>query len=198
MLRRHGRADIERFLTALDAAIDEPTAVLVIGGAAAIIHYGAESPTHDIDTFQRLSPALERAAATAAERTGLDIPVSFAAVADAPHDFEDRLEPVTELGLKKLAIYVPERHDLALMKTVRGYEHDIAVIAELHGKQPFDLGVLKTRFRDEMSHVIKDPRSLRINFVLVVERLYGAETARLVRDELEWQARRGKDRGPTR
>lgn len=198
MFKRHGRANIERFVAALDAAIEEPTAVLVIGGAAAIIHYGAESPTHDIDTFQRLSPALERAAAVAGARTGLDIPVSFAAVADAPYNFEDRLERVTELGLKNLDIYVPERHDLALMKTIRGYEHDIEVIAELHRKRPFDLDILKTRLRDEMSHVIKDPRSLRINFVLVVDRLFGTSTAGLVRDELEWQARRGKDRGPAR
>lgn len=198
MLKRHGRAEIERFVIAIDAAIEEPTAVLVIGGAAAIIHYGAESPTHDIDTFQRISPALQRAAAVASEQTGLEIPVSFAAVADAPYNFEDRLERVTELGLKNLDIYVPERHDLALMKTIRGYEHDIAVIAELHRKQPFDLDTLKTRLRDEMSHVIKDPRSLRINFVLVVDRLFGKSTAGLVRDELEWQGRRGKDRGPTR
>jgi hypothetical protein len=197
-MQRHGRSDIERFVAAIDAAIEEPTAVLVIGGAAAIIHYGAESPTHDIDTFQRLSPALERAAAVATAQTGLDIPVSFAAVADAPYNFEDRLERVTELGLRNLDIYVPERHDLALMKTVRGYEHDVEVIAELHRKQPFDLDVLKTRLHDEMSHVIKDPRTLRLNFVQVVDRLFGTATARLVRDELDWQARRNKDRGAER
>jgi hypothetical protein len=197
-MKRHGRADIERFLVAVDSAMEERAAVLVIGGAAAIIHYGAESPTSDIDTFQRVTPALERAAVAARAETNLDIPVSFAAVADAPYDFEDRLEHVAELNLKNLDIFVPERHDLALMKTIRGYEHDLELIAELHGKQPFDLDTLKQRLREEMSHVVKDPRELRLNFVLVVDRLFGTQTAARVRDELEWDAKRNRDRGPER
>jgi hypothetical protein len=124
--------------------------------------------------------------------------VSFAAVADAPFNFEDRIERAGELGLKNLEIYVPERHDLALMKTIRGYEHDLELIAELHAKHPFDLQTLKMRMRDEMSHVVTDPRRLRLNFILVVDRLFGAESAKLVRDELERGAKRGKDRGPER
>jgi hypothetical protein len=97
------RADIERFLVAVDAAMEERASVLVIGGAAAIIHYGAESPTHDIDTFQRVTPALQRAADTAV-KTNLDIAVPFVAVADAPYNFEDRIERVGELGLQNLDI----------------------------------------------------------------------------------------------
>jgi hypothetical protein len=197
-MKRHGRADIERFLRAVDAALEERASILLIGGAAAMVHYGAERPTHDIDTFQRVSPALERAVAVARARTNLDIPVSFAAVADAPYDFEDRVERVSELQLARLAIYVPERHDLALMKTIRGDEHDLELIAELHAKQPFDLEVLRTRFRNEMSHVIAEPRCLELNFVSVVDRLFGAPTAKLEHDEFLRARRRSRDRGPER
>jgi hypothetical protein len=197
-MKYHGPSDLGRFLQAVDAALEEPARLLVIGGAAAALHYGAKRHTADIDTLQPISPSLERAIAVARRQTKLDIPVSYAAIADAPYDFEDRLQSVRELGLTKLDLYVPERHDLALMKTIRGYEHDLEVIAEMHRKNPLDLETLKTRFAGEMSHVVSDPRKLRLNFVLVVDRLYGADAASRVRDELERSARRGRDRGPDR
>lgn len=56
---------------------------------------------------------------------------SGSCVADAPHDFESRLER-TLPELRRLVALVPERHDLVLMKTLRCYEHDLEAIVELH------------------------------------------------------------------
>jgi hypothetical protein len=54
------------------------------------------------------------------------------------------------LRLKKLRVMVPERHDLALMKVVRGDRHDVDVIAEIHKEWkeelktfPADVGWMK-------------------------------------------------------
>ena len=105
---------------------------MVIGGAAAALAYGATRSTEDIDTFHPLSSAVQRAVEEAQRSTGLNIPVSFAAVADAPYDFEDRLVSIPGLALERLTIVVPERHDLVLMKTLRGYQHDVEVIEQIH------------------------------------------------------------------
>jgi hypothetical protein len=189
--------EIERFVRAIDVALTKPASILVIGGAAAVLGYGATRPTDDIDTFHEVQPEIQRAVEAARAATHLNIPVSFAAVADAPYDFEDRLTPVTGLGLTRLTVVVPERHDLALMKMLRGYQHDIEVIEQIHQRQPLSLDVLRARFGSEMSHVIADPRIVRLNFYLVVERLFGREQAVAVRAELE-RGQRGPSRGPER
>ena len=44
-------------------------------------------------------------------------------MADLPYEAEDRFRTVA-LGLAKLEVMVPDRYDLALSKTVRGYAHD--------------------------------------------------------------------------
>jgi hypothetical protein len=119
-VRRHSPRELERFVEAVDEALTEPASILVIGGAAAALASGATRATDDIDTFHPLTPDVDKAVEAARRSTGLNIPVSFAAVADAPYDFEDRLIPIRGLHLKRLTLVVPERHDLVLMKTLRG------------------------------------------------------------------------------
>jgi hypothetical protein len=53
---RHRPQELERFVEAIDAALPEPASILVIGGAAAALAYGATRPTDDIDTFHPLTP----------------------------------------------------------------------------------------------------------------------------------------------
>ncbi len=77
------------------------------------------------------------------------------------------------LKTEKLEVFVPERHDLALMKIIRGEEHDIQVLVEMHESEPFDLDILNDRFINEMRHVIGDLRWIRLNFVGLVEELFG-------------------------
>jgi hypothetical protein len=92
-------------------------------------------------------------------------------VADAPYEFESRLQralPTT----RWLEVLVPERHDLALMKMVRGYQHDLDTIAEMHALTPLTLDVLVERYSGEMHHVTGDARRLRGNFLALVEHLY--------------------------
>jgi len=182
-VRYYVRAEIERFLRAVDLALDRPATVIVIGGGAAALKYGIDDPTTDIDTFNPIGADLRRAIDAARKATGLAMPFEQSGVADGPYDFEDRLlRAMPRLG--RLTVLVPERHDLALMKAVRGDQADFAKLQALHERKPFDLSVLLRRYEEEMSHVVIDSRRLRGNFLALVESLF-PEAATLVEKALE-------------
>ena len=86
--------------------------------------------------------------------------------------------------LARLTVLVPERHDLALMKTVRGDQADFAKLQAIHERKPFDLSVLLQRYKEEMGQVVIDPRRLRGNFLALVESLF-PEAVALVEEALE-------------
>jgi len=58
--------------------------LIIIGGAAAALAYKASRTTSNIDTANALSIDFERAVKEAKKATGLEIPVSYAAIADGP------------------------------------------------------------------------------------------------------------------
>jgi hypothetical protein len=182
-VRYYVRAEIERFLRAVDVALTRPARVIIIGGGAAALKYGIDDPTRDIDTFNPVGADLRSAIATARKATGLAMPFEQSGVADGPYDFEDRLLRVMP-RLARLTVQVPERHDLALMKAVRGDQADLAKLQAIHERKPFDLAVLLRRYEEEMGHVIIDPRRLKGNFLALVESLF-PEAATLVEAALE-------------
>jgi hypothetical protein len=138
------RAEIERFLRAVDRALKRPVTVIIIGGGAAALKYRIDDPTTDIDTFSALDADLRRAVEAAREVTGLPMPFEQSGVADGPYCFEDRLLRAMP-RLSRLTVLVPERHDLALMKTVRGDQADFAKLRAIHNRHPFNLSVLVRR-----------------------------------------------------
>jgi len=164
------RDQLERFLEAVDTALAGPVKVVVIGGTAAALRYGVKRATHDIDTWTTVQSDLATAAEMARAVTGLTVPILKSAVADAPYEFESRLERVLP-HLRSLTVLVPEKHDLVLMKAMRCYEHDLEAIAEIHAHAPLDLDTLIRRFEEEMTP-IGDPARIRANFLVVVERLF--------------------------
>lgn len=171
-MRTYLKTDLERFLRAVDAALERPADVILIGGAAAALQYGATRPTRDIDTWNAIHEGLSLAASSARLSTGLEVPLQQSGVADAPSEFETRLDRVLA-DLQQLLVFVPERHDLVLMKAVRAYEHDLEVIDEIHARFPLDLEILVARWETEMSPV-GDPLRVRGNFLAVVERVFPA------------------------
>jgi hypothetical protein len=170
-MRVYTPRELRRFLAAMDRALDHPEDVVVIGGAAAALEYGVASGTRDIDTWTRVDESLAIAAERASRATGLGVPFSRSGVADGPHDFESRLER-TLPRLRRLKVMVPERHDLVLMKVLRGDEHDLQAIEAIHHRSPLQLSTLVTRYREEMSATIIDPGRLRGQFLTMVERLF--------------------------
>jgi hypothetical protein len=169
-MRTFLKDELERFLAAVDRALVGPVDVVVIGGTAAALRYGVTRATHDIDTWTAVQKDLALAVEKARATTRLHIPVARSAVADAPADFESRLERVLP-HLERLRVLVPEKHDLVLMKAMRGYEHDLQAIEEIHAHSPLELATLVRRFQDEMTP-IGDPARIRGNVLALVERLF--------------------------
>jgi len=189
-VRYYVRAEIERFLRAVDRALKRPATIIIIGGGAAALKYRIDDPTTDIDTFNALGADLRRAIDAARKATGLAMPFEQSGVADGPYEFEDRLLRAMP-RLARLTVLVPERHDLALMKTIRGDQADFAKLQAIHNRKPFVLSVLLKRYQEEMGHVIIDPRRLRWNFLALVESLF-PEAATLVENALERPDQRSK------
>lgn len=123
---------------------------------------------------------LASALARAREATGLAIPFARSGVADGPHDFESRLGRVLP-RLKRLKVSVPERHDLVLMKVLRGDEHDLQAIEAIHRHSPLELSILVDRYSEEMGSTIIEPRRLRSQFLVAIERLFPAEAENVAR-----------------
>jgi hypothetical protein len=170
-------SEIHEFLAAADSYLKLPVDLIVIGGAAAALAYKATKTTTDIDTANRIQKELLHAFAAATKETGLVIPVSKAGVFDAPYSYEDRLQKYDQINLKVLRVYVPEQHDLALMKIVRGYENDTQTICEIHENLPFSFEILMQRFLTEMTHVIGNSKTIRMNFLQTIFAMFGEELA---------------------
>jgi hypothetical protein len=170
-MRVYTPRELRRFLAAVDRAIEHPVEVVVIGGAAAALEYGVTSGTRGIDTWTRVREDLAVAARRARQAAGLPVPLAQSAVADGPHDFESRLERSLP-RLRRLGVMVPEKHDLVLMKVVRGDEHDLQAIEAIHRRSPLDLSILVRRYREEMGATIIDPGRLKGQFLAMVERFF--------------------------
>lgn len=198
-MRTFSGPELRRFLAAVDEVLEERVEVVVIGGAAAAIQYGVAVATTDIDTWSVVPPQLEAAVERARRSSGLDVPFGKSGVADGPYELEDRLQRALP-GLRHLVVLVPERHDLALMKVIRGYEHDLEAIERM--QPPLDLDVLLPRFEEEMTSAVTDLRTLKANFLVLVERLFPdrvAEAALRLRTwDRRWLGPPGRDGGPAR
>jgi hypothetical protein len=167
-LREHDATLLKRFLRAVDEELEAPQDIIIIGGAALSIAYRNSYATRDIDLWNSPGPVFWEACRRARARLRLHIPVSPAGVAQAPLDFESRLLPVEHLGLKRLKIWVPERHDLAMMKTVRGAANE--------------LETLLSRFHE--TEVMGSRGMFRLAFLEVVALLFGEPAAQQVADSL--------------
>lgn len=175
---RFDRAQLVAFIRAVDRHLRRPVPVVVIGGAAAAIAYDSGTKTADIDLYQGLSKEVLRAAGRAREETGLAIAVGAAAIADLPYNYEERLRPGRGLALANFQLVFPDKYDLALAKTARGYQHDIDAVEGIHRRHPLALKTFVRRFEAEMSGAIVDPRKIRLNVAMVVARLHGLDAGR--------------------
>lgn len=175
--QKYGPAEVKILFVSIDSHLTGKAQVIVIGGTAALLAYKATKLTQDIDSFNLITKDLRKAYETAKSETGMNIPLSQAAVADGPYNFEDRLVEYQNSKFKRLSVLIPEIHDLVLMKTVRGYEHDLDLIEEIAKKNTVQKKTLIERFETEMDHVIGNQRRLNLNFAAVLARCFGEKVA---------------------
>ena len=172
-MKTYNRDHILEFLAEIDEHLALPAILEIIGGAAALLAYGASRATKDIDSFACLDEHVVRAARKAIHK----IPIDRSTVADPPYTYEDRRQ-VLELPFRNLMVLVPERHDLLLMKAVRSMRNDDEVIQQMHEVEPFDLDTLALRYKAEMGHAICDHKILDQKILIIVEKLFGRRGTR--------------------
>jgi hypothetical protein len=177
--RSYDPKELEAFLRLLDRELTSPVTITVIGGAAIGLVYDTRHATTDID----LIPIGLKAFWAAVDRAQQVHPVPLQAVSFfvAPYDYEDRRSPLPLEGLERLTVLVPEAHDLVIMKAGRAEAHDLAAVADIHARRPLDLETLVLRYYDARTQVTGSLADFTLNFLAVVERLFGTPAAERVR-----------------
>lgn len=173
-MKRYTAKEIEMFLKTMDSFLLKEVEIIIIGGTAAALAYNVTKATQDIDTWNSTKDLTE-AYEMAKEKTSLDIPLGQVPVGDAPYNFEDRLIAYRPKSFNKLRILFPEIIDLILMKTLRGYEHDLEAIEEMIKNKKVAVDGLIKRYVEELVSAIGDKKKIDLNFLAVVERCYDAK-----------------------
>jgi len=161
-----GRDEILAFLAEVDSELDGPAGMEIIGGAAALLAYGAQSPTKDINTLASVDERILHAAVLANSK----IPIN-AVAAIVPTGYEDVRERLA-LPFRHLVVWVPSRYHLLLMKAVRGSRRDVDVILEMHRVKPFDLELIVERSNDQVLRSYGNLETLE-HVYLIIEKLFG-------------------------
>lgn len=174
-MKTYSKSEIESFLLAIDSHLTKKFKLIIIGGTAAALAYGAQDYTKDIDTATRIN-AIQKAYEAAKKDTGLDIPMEPVGVADFPYDYEDRLQNYSIEGMKYLIVQVPEKHDLVLMKMIRGQENDLNAAEQIHENEGLSAETLLTRILKELTHVTGDKKRIKDQFLAMFEVLYDEDT----------------------
>jgi serine/threonine protein kinase len=170
-----GRLQILAFLGEVDSLLEAKVDMEIVGGAAALLAYGARRPTKDINCSENFDERILRAAALAKHRVPLN-PMQSPTKHVFPAEYEERrwlLEP----AFPNIRILVPERHDLMLMKCIRASPQDVQVIREMHEESPFDLDTIVSRYNAQGTRAFRNLETLA-NVDYVIERLFGSERVR--------------------
>ena len=161
------------FLLRVDRELRAPVEIVLVGGSA----IATIDPTHattDVDLLPPVSKEFDEAVQRLRSRGEPVLAVQITTVVDAPEGFEGRLQRIS-LSLSSLTVLLPERHDLAMMKLSRGYEHDLEALEDIHRLQPFDVDTLVARFKD--TEAIGPRRRFAVSFLDLIARLFGEERA---------------------
>lgn len=176
-MRQYRASDIKAFLLALDDHLASPLYLEVIGSAAAMLAYQMDRDTKDFDTTVSIDAFVEAWKDTAIE-TGLDLPLDQVTVHQPPYEYESRLERLPIPELRMIQVFVPEKHDWALLKVSRLSDKDREHVLDVALRIGFNQDVLLERFQDEMWMAHGNKNDLIFNFLDLMEDLFGAEVAR--------------------
>jgi hypothetical protein len=183
-MKQYPGKDLALFLQAVDRHLPKPFRLDIIGGAAASLSFRIKSGTADIDAANNVG-AIDGACEAARAETGLNIPLATAGIYDGPYGYEDRMKRLRLRGLKKLQVFVPEKHDWALMKIVRLIEKDIEDIKEVDQKIGFNRKIFLNRFVEEMTHVTGRREDLVFSFLAMMEELFGEKEAERMKQAIQ-------------
>ena len=124
------KRELAETLQALDQRLTSPCDLLLVGGAAMILHFGAGRATRDVDAILLRGDLAQLRQAIVAVGRERKLPEDWLndavkGFADIlPSDFDRRLVPL-ELPLERLRLYAPGLPDQVAMKIVALREQDL-------------------------------------------------------------------------
>jgi hypothetical protein len=169
------RDGLKLLLAQLDALVDQPVELLLVGGAAVLVHSPAGVATRDLDAIPTASHAVLVAALARHPTAATTVDLSTASAgfeACLPDDWLDRVQRSEEFSTLRIAVLVPSPEDLAVMKLFRYVAKDAEDIARLAALQAFDPTAFRQRFLHTLATAIGEPRRHAQSFCLLWNELY--------------------------
>lgn len=173
------RDELLKFFHAVDEELVSPSELILIGGASLTLAYNFTNTTVDIDTIEFITMEVTKAIEVARLKTKIDIKVSTTKVFAEISGMRGRFTIFEENNYKHLKIYIPEKHDLALLKCWRYQPRDVRDIINLHVSDPLDSNLLLDRFiRELLPFDPGDEQSTIDKYLAMIEELFGEEMAK--------------------
>jgi hypothetical protein len=150
------------FLRELDNIAAEPVRLDCIGGFVVTMLYGLDRPTADVDVLEIAPQSAADAFAEVAMLGGplykkYGIYLDPVTVVQPPYEYESRLTEMFPGAFQHLRLMAPDPYDLALTKLERNIERDRNDIRYLARAVPFDLNLLRERYRIELRPYLGNP-----------------------------------------
>jgi hypothetical protein len=150
------------FLEELDQLVSSKVSLHCLGGFVVTACYGLARPTADLDVLLILpSEAQALLIGLAGKDSGLHnkhgVYLDVVTVASHPDNYEQRLTEVFAGTFHHLRLLALDPYDLALAKLERNLQRDRDDVVFLAEAVPFDLGILRTRYEQEMRPYLGSP-----------------------------------------
>jgi hypothetical protein len=175
MTRLITRDGLKVLLARLDRLVAEPVELLLVGGAAVLVHSPDGVATRDLDAFpteslQHLLNALARSPEVAST---IDLNTSSSAFESyLPEDWVERVQRSAEFSTTRISVLTPSPEDLAVMKVFRYVAKDAEDIARLAALEAFHRVDFLSRFLSVLPIAVGEPRIHAQSFSLVWNQLY--------------------------
>ena len=163
------------FLKELDGSLASEFVLQCLGGFVITLLYGFSRTTEDVDVLpvttsdSQFRALMETGGRGSALHKKYHIYLDCVTVAQIPDNYEERLKEIFPKTLKHLRLLALDPYDLALSKLERNLQRDRDDVKHLARTVPFDLAVLRQRYRDEMRPYLGVPDREDLTLKLWVE-----------------------------
>ena len=152
------------FLNELDRIATSTVRLDCIGGFVVTMLYGLNRPTADVDVLEIAPLSAANAFAQVAMLGGplykkYGIYLDRVTVAQPPYEYETRLQEMFPRTFRHLHLMALDPYDLALTKLERNIERDRNDVRYLARTVPFDLELLRERYRIEQRPYLGTPNA---------------------------------------
>jgi hypothetical protein len=161
------------FFLELDRHLRRPVVLHCLGGFVVTACYGFLRTTADVDVLpdapnEALTDLLSFAGESSALHRKHGVYLDLVTVAACPYDYEDRLLELSG-PWTRLRLFALDPYDVALAKLERNLQRDRDDVLYLARTVPFDLDVLRARYRQELRPYLGRPEREDLTLELWIE-----------------------------